>query len=458
MAIAVVLGVLVAACGDRGEDTSGGAGGGDDDGGTETTTAGAGDGDFGTLEGVCGPNEGGGAVADAPPEEIQGVTEDSIAVGTVADPGFDARPGLNLEIHDAATAFTEWCNAAGGINGKQIGLTLYDAAFSNYQPEVEAACETEFALVGSGALQDNLWPDVGAPCGLIDVAGFSVTPEKAGVVGADPLETRTVQPLPNPSDALAVAGSILLQDEFPGAADRTGVLWSDFPTLVVQAERITEGWEAAGQEIVHTDIYNTVGESNWTPFATAVQSADVQFLSFIGEGENLARLQQALQEIGFEPEVTYQEVNFYDQEYLAAAGSAAEGTFIRLTFWPFEEADQNPATQQYIDNVEAIDGKVAGLGVQSTSAWLLFATVAAECDRNDDLTRTCILEGTAATSDWDGGGLHIEASPGTNEGGSCVILMRVEDGAFVRHAPTDEDYFCPDDAVVELTDVSGISG
>jgi hypothetical protein len=422
--LAVTLALVAVACGERGDDPSVAAGGGDTGAGTTESTGEAsgdegGEGDFGTLEGVCGPNEGGGAVPDAPSEEILGVSEDSISIGTVADPGFDARPGLNQELHDAATAFAAWCNEAGGINGKQIDLTLYDAAFSNYQPEVEMACENEFALVGSGALQDNLWPDVGPPCGLIDIAGFSVTPEKAGVAGQDPVEKRTVQPLPNPSDELAVAGSLLLQEEFPEAADRTGVLWSDFPTLVVQAERITEGWEAVGHEIVHTDIYNSLGEANWTPFATAIQAADVQFLNFIGEGENMARLQQALQEVGYEPEVTYQEVNFYDQQYVDA---------------------------------------VAGLGVQATSAWLLFAEVAAECDRDDDLTRSCVLEGAASTTEWDGAGLHIEASPGTNEGGSCVIVMRVEDGSFVRHAPTDEGYFCPDDSVVELTDVTGISG
>jgi ABC-type branched-subunit amino acid transport system substrate-binding protein len=456
----MVMALVAAACGDRGEDSSGGAAAGD--GAPEATddTAGGdeGAGDYGTLEGVCGPNEGGGAVADAPPEEILGVTDDTINVGTVSDPGFAGRPGLNVEIHHAATAFAEWCNAAGGINGKQIELTLYDAAISNYQPQIEVACENEFALVGSGAVQDNLWAEVGTGCDLIDVAGFSVTPEKAGQTGDDPLETRTLQPVPNPSNTMAVAGDLLLQEEFPGAADRTAVLNADLATLVVQAERVREAWETTGHTLVHDAEYNILGEANWTPFATAIRDADVQFLTFVGEGENLALLQQALQEVGYDPEVTYQEVNFYAQTYLEAAGDAAEGTFIRLPFWPFEEADQNPATQTYLDTVEAAGGSIAGLGVQATSAWLLFADIASACDRDDNLTRSCILEGGAATTDWDGGGLHTTTSPGTNEGASCVIIMQVEDGAFVRHAPTDEDYACPEGAVVELTGDYSASG
>jgi ABC-type branched-subunit amino acid transport system substrate-binding protein len=415
-------------------------------------------GDFGTLEGVCGPRTEGGTVPDAPPEETQGVSEDAIRIGTVADPGFEGRPGLNIELHDTAEAFAAWCNEAGGINGKRIELTLYDAAINNYQPEIERACDTEFALVGSGAVQDNLWPTAGASCGLVDVAGFSVTPEKAGESGADPTRTRTVQAVPNPSDQLAVAASQVLLEEFDEAGDRTGIVNADLATLVVQGDRLDEGYTQLGQEVVHRDVYNILGEANWTPFAAAIEQADVDFFSFVGEGENLAQLQQSLAEIGYRPEVTLQETNFYDQQYLAAAGDAAEGTYIRTAFWPFEEAADNPATQLYLDLLEAQGGKVASLGVQAMSAQLLFAKLAGDCDRADDLTRTCILEGATATSDWDGGGLHTPTDPADNTGVACVIVLRIEDGAFVRHAPLDEDYACPEGSVIDLTGDYSSSG
>ena len=98
LALLAVLGLIAAGCGgDRGEDESGGV----SDDATETTGGGTegGAGDFGDLQGVCGPNAGGGAVADAGPEEILGVTADAITLGTVSDPGFEGRPGLNIELH-----------------------------------------------------------------------------------------------------------------------------------------------------------------------------------------------------------------------------------------------------------------------------------------------------------------------------------------------------------------------
>ena len=452
MAVVAAVGLLAAACGDRGDDESGGSTPPEEssENGGETTAAG----DFGELTGVCGPNESGGAVADDA-DEAQGVDDESIKIGTVADPGFEGRPGLNQEIFDAAEAFVAWCNEAGGINGKQLELTLYDAAITEYQPQIEAACENEFALVGSGAVQDSLWP-VGIECGLVDIAGFSVTPEKAGVAGDDPMETRAVQPLPNPADRQIVTGAALLSEEFPDAPANSGILNADLQTLITQKEKEVAAFEQTGSEFVHEATYNVLGEANWAPFAAAIEEAGVTWLRFVGEGENFAQLQQALLEIGYEPDVTFQAPNFYDQNYLDAAGDGAEGTFVEVAFWPFEEAADNPATQQYLDLMEEQGGKVALLGAQAISGWLLFATAAAECDAADDLTRTCLLETAGSVTEWTGGGLHAPTNPADNTGASCGILLQVQDGEFVRHAPTDDDYACSDDFLVEVP--AGSSG
>ena len=50
-----------------------------------------------------------------------------------------------------------------------------------------------------------------------------------------------------------------------------------------------------------------------------------------------------------------------------------------MAFYPFEQADDVPALQQYIDIVEANDGDISQLGEQSTSAFLLWATAADAC-------------------------------------------------------------------------------
>jgi ABC-type branched-subunit amino acid transport system substrate-binding protein len=403
--------------------------------GTVAPVPGPGPGDFGSLVGVCGPNEGGGEIPDLGQDEVQGLSSETIKLTTIADPGFQGSPGLNQEIFDAGAAFEAWCNEAGGINGKQIDLTLRDAKLTDYQPVLERACVEDFAVVGDGAVQDNLWADVGRTCGLIDIAGFSVTAEKAGLAGDDPVETRQVQPVPNPADEVAVGANRILLEEFPDTGPRTALIYADFQTLVNQYEKERAGFEAIGHVIVHTDVYNILGEDNWTPFAAAIRAADVEFLRLIGEPDNGAQLKLALAEIGYTPAVTLQETNFYDPNYVTAGSDAVDGDYVRTVFWPFEEADQNPATQAYLDIIEAQGGKVATLGVQSMSAWLLFATLAKECDLADNLSRSCVLEGASQVTEWDGGGLHATSSPATNQGARCTIVLQIQDGEFVRWAP-----------------------
>ena len=89
---------------------------------------------------------------------------------------------------------------------------------------MEQACAEDFAIVGSGAVQDNFWPTVGAACDLIDVAGFSVTPEKAGLSGRSPVESRSVQPVPNPLDEFPIGAAAILAEEFPDAGDNVGII------------------------------------------------------------------------------------------------------------------------------------------------------------------------------------------------------------------------------------------
>ncbi|HEY8060405.1 MAG TPA: hypothetical protein VID94_16695, partial [Acidimicrobiales bacterium] len=318
LAVGTVGALLAAGCSsDRGVDESGGLGA--ETAATVEAGGGGGAGDFGDLAGVCGPNEGGGSVPDAGPDEVQGITEDTITLGTVADPGFEGRPGLNQEIFDAADAFVEWCNAAGGINGKQLELNLHDAAVTEYQPVMAEACGQDFAIVGSGAVQDNFWASTGAACDLIDIAGFSVTPEKAGLAGQDPLEARSVQPVPNAADRFQVGAFLMVGETDPAARERAGIVYGDLDTLIFRKNQTVDALEQVGFRFVHESSFNLLGESNWGLFAAALDRDQVQFLHFVGEGENFAQLIQAMDEIDYRPEEIVLETNLYDQNWVDAA-------------------------------------------------------------------------------------------------------------------------------------------
>ena len=458
LTLLAAVALVVTACSSRGEDASGGT-----DADPASATSAVADGDdggavtFGDFPSPCGPaaEDGGAATTaagagEAPDGDTQGITDDAILVGTVADPGFSGSPGLNQEIFDAGEAFVGWCNDQGGVNGRELRLTTYDAKIQNYQSEMTRACDQEFAIVGDGAVQDNLWESVGAACGLIDVAGFAVTPEKSGTVGPDVVEeSRVVQPVPNTADTYEVGGMQTLAEENPEAFQNVGILYGDFETLRVQADKGRQAIEAEGGTVVSEQTYNLLGEANWAPIANSLEADGVRWLYFVGEPTNLAALQQAMVEIDYRPDVTFEEANHYDPEYLAAAGDAAEGTYVRSVYVPFEEADQNQATQDYLDMVDAVGGKTALLGAQSVSAWLLFADAARQCDEAGDLTRTCVLETAGSVTEWPGGGLHGPTDPSTNTPTECSMILQVQDGAFARYHP-DEGFDCDEDNLIDI--------
>jgi hypothetical protein len=187
-------------------------------------------------------------------------------------------------------------------------------------------------------------------------------------------------------------------------------------------------------------------------------------MHFVGEPTNLGTYVKSLREQGWSGYPVL-ETNVYDKVFVESAGvQNAAGSIVRSGFHPFEEADRWPAVQQYVDIMEqhTDGGKVAVLGMQSFSAWLLFAAAANDCaaDRDGVLTRACVLEAADATRDWTGGGLHGPTNPGPEGGPSpeCAMLLTVNDeGEFERLHPaigSEDDavdgFSCADDAVFEV--------
>ena len=122
-----------------------------------------------------------------------------------------------------------------------------------------------------------------------------------------------------------------------------------------------------------------------------MRDAGVEVFEFVGEPEYFSALQEAMAPVGFYPEVIMVQTNMYDTALpRASSATAPENTYIRTAYTPFELADENPATADYLELMERYNpgGKVAQLGAQSVSAFLLFAQAASACGA--ELTRACL--------------------------------------------------------------------
>ncbi len=450
LTVCCVLALAMAGCGRDDESTEADdvtddteapdAGGSGDDGGGP----GLEDGAFGDL----------GVICQAAPEgetltaSDTGVSEDSVQVSTFSDPGFSGRLGLNQEMFDTAEAFAAWCNEHGGINGRQIDLKLRDAKLAEFQQRVIEACtEGDFMMVGGGNVFDDTGQADRLACGLPAIYGYAVT---ATASEAD----NALQPLPNPGDQQAIGDFRYIIENFPDTLANVGVFTGQLQTTIVVADRNQEAAEGLGMTIVYEGTYSPAGETSWRPFIEAMRSQGVRGVIWVGEPSNLGKFLTEAASIGVTFDWVRADANHYDPSLTENAGDAADGVLVRSVFYPFlgDEARDNPATTQYLDLMEQYkpDGKIAYLGVQGLSAWLLWAYAANECGA--ELTRDCVWEKATAITEWTGGGLHARADLTGATGPECYLLHGIEGGAFTLAdvSPNEGIYNCDPENVYDL--------
>lgn len=410
------------------------------------------------TEPVCGPAAGSsssssGTAAPAGAStgvNVQGVTPTSIRVGTISDIGYAGYPGLNQELFDASDVFVKWCNSVGGINGHLIQLDKLDAKLVEYQSIIATACSQEFALVGGGGVLDSTGQSDRLKCLLPDFSGYVVSPEARG-------SDLSVQATNGGSNTEVSFGlGRYLQEKFPDAGAKVGYLTGAVPATIINKKQYQEAGATLGWKTIYDDQYNAVGESNWLPFAQAIQDKGVKGLFFVGSAANMAKLLQALGQIDYKLDWVGSSSNMYDPGLIAQAGTDLDvnNVYINDGTTPFLSTEV-PAIPQYeklFDQYLPNGLKTASLGLNSFAAWLLFAQSAKAC--GDNLTRACVFGTASRTTSFDGGGLSGQVNPSTPEKSSqCFVPVVAKSSGFsvIDWNANSGPYNCDPQNVMPLT-------
>jgi ABC-type branched-subunit amino acid transport system substrate-binding protein len=437
LGVIAVAGLLLAACG----------GSRSDDEASPSTSAEAGESGpadgFGDLESPCGPAEGTNTATGD-----QGVTADTVTIGYGDDAGFAGAPGLNKQMSQAVEAMIDWCNDQGGINGRTVVGNYYDAKILDSTNVMLEACSQVFMLVGQGWSLDGAAEQTRVSCQLPQVPGFTVS----STVAHGPL---TYNSVPNPVDLTPVGQAYLLAEKYPEQVKKAAAVYGDYAATRESTEKALDTYPQAGWEFLPAceQTYPIQGSVVWAPYVQKLKECGAEFVFFSGSPlPNFQNFLDAAAQADYDP-FWITDSNFYDASFAAANASGnADNVFTRLAFVPFEQADQNAATQQYLDLIEGSGGEPALLGAQSTSSFLLWATAAKACGA--DLTRACVLEELAKVTSWTGGGLHAEANPAGNEPPECVVVMQMQGTSFVQALPEEQGEFSCDPKYVATVDPS----
>ncbi|MET8976559.1 ABC transporter substrate-binding protein [Streptomyces sp. NPDC004539] len=404
---------------------------------TPTTVSSA---DFGTLKNVCGPGTAGAS-------DVQGVTAKKIQVGVMSDVGFTKKS----EFTDAAKVFTEWCNAAGGINGRTIDPVTRDTRLMEVRQRVLEACKSDFALVGGGAALDSLGVQDRLKCLLPNFPGQS---SQIGAIGSD-LQLIASGPT---AGYFQYAGyyTWLLKEKYPASAQKVGIISGDSPVTKVMTGQFKEAVSGLGGHVSYSDLYPATGVADWTPYAQAVKKGGVKGLVFLGDFASLAKLEQALTNIGYAPDWIDANSNAYGPAFTQLAGTALAKQHNYAELFgtaPLESAAANPATQQVIDLFKkyAPGKEVTYPVLRAFSAWLLFATSARDCTA---LTRKCVYDNAAKNTDWTAGGLQAPFDLTSKEPPKCYSVVEATTDGWkpAGFEPNQGLYRCDDSVYKYKTD------
>jgi ABC-type branched-subunit amino acid transport system substrate-binding protein len=448
VAVAVATSTLVAlaACGRSGSTPSN-----TPSGSTPATTAApsstasaAGPGDFGDLKAICGPGTATGGSG-------RGISKTAINIGTMSDQGSAAAPGLGKEFFEVGDAFVKWCNAAGGINGRKIVLTKYDAKLFNIAQVTLQACQHEFMLVGNGNGLDAAGAAPRVNCKLGDIPAYVTSPQTVNAA-------YLVQPTPNPYNQLQVGPFRLLGLKYPDVY-KSGVAigGSNFGSLRPQGLRTREGVEAIGYKVADYSE-RPPAVTNWRPYMEEInQSGAKGYMNATGSAAYIAQELGSIKDVGLKLDWMLLGNAYYEPatiSALKATGSEAP-VYTYFSHLPFEMTD-DPIVKQIKSIMEAGSSAqdYTDFTALAFNAWTLWAKSATAC--GNDLTQDCVLQKAGSETAWTAGGLFPprNTDPKNPLQPTCYVMMDATPNGFVYDKaitqPNNGIYNCDPKNVVDL--------
>ena len=293
-------------------------------------------------------------------------------------------------------------------------------------------------MVGQGFAGDEDMEADRIACKLPMVPGFTLSSN----ANNGPM---SYAPLPFPVDQLSVARAELTLETYPEAV-LYDFIGHDSPFTQLGEKRTAAVFESVGAETAGCGVVlKSAGGDNYRALVQRFQECGVTVLFDHGTPTPATfSFLDAMRVEGFEPTILT-DATWYAQQVLSAnIDGLTEGINVTMQFQPFENADSVQAVADYLAVMgQNPDAKTGLLGMQSTSAFLLWATAAKAC--GSDLTRQCMVNELSQVTSWTGGGLHSESNPGENLPPSCSLLMQVKGGTYEQVAPaTQGEFYCAD--------------
>lgn len=416
--------------GDTGNGTGSGTGNGTGSGTGNGTGSGTGTGTgsgTGTGTGTTNPRGGNSATGGVKAGSCKGfdnnqpgIDEDTIVLANASDISGPV-PGIFEASQQATRAYIEYFNSTSDICGHKLAVELLDtrADAGADQQAYTTACDQAFAAVGSMSAFDSGGAATAENCGIPDLRATIVTPTR------DACSTCFATQAVNTKQITGAVPDWFTKN-YKSATKAVGLFYINAGAAVPNAEAFNSAWSKAGWNIkVFQGI--DVSEFNFAPYVQQMKDEDLKLVTYIGPYQNTVKLQQAMAQQGFEPEVYFQDSTIYDDHYVQQAGSLGDNTIVFSSTDMFDNfANKEMALYRaWLDQVKP--GAVPNFyGLYSWSATRLFVEEAIKL--GGKLTRGSLIQALRGVRDWTGNGLHVPQQVGSGTTYNCASFFQLNKG------------------------------
>lgn len=351
-----------------------------------------------------------------------GINDDRILLGNAADVSGPV-PGIFQSAREGARAYAAYFNATSKLCGRKLEILQLDsrADAGADQQAYTRACQETFAVVGSMSAFDAGGAAVAQKCGLPDIRSTSVTTERGKCTtcfSAQPVSPNLV--------GTAMPGYFLRTHR--AATQNAAILYINAGAAKGNAESMRAAFTKAGWKVPYIQGID-VAEFNYAPYVQKMKSQGIRLVVYIGNYQNTVKLQQAMKQQSFAPDVFLQDGTVYDQRYVEQAGDVAEGTYAYISWEMFDDQrnEEMKLYRQWLNQVSP--GAIpTGYGLYAWSATRLFVEEATKL--GGKLTRAELIKALGKVQGWDSNGLHVEQAVGTKRTTACAKIIQFKGGTW----------------------------
>ena len=346
--------------------------------------------------------------------------------GPIPDPGLDIRHGAELAIDDL--------NAAGGLEGFMFELVAEDGACDGTQGtnvgNKFAADETIVAVTGGTCSGETF--------GLMPIL------QEARIPFVSPSAT-------NPDITSAgcdVCNRVALSDALQGAVD-AGFVFDELGFTSVAVVHDNSDYGKGLAEIFQNNVIDLgaevtsfegvqVGDTDFRAMLARVGAAGPQFVFFGGLSTEAGLIAQQMNEIPGLEDTAFMSVDgAYTQQYLRAAGGAAEGTYISFVAGADSEEMNAEFDAKYLEKYGASPDELGPFHSQSYDSVKLIAAALAAVAAVDDngnlvIDREELISAIRSVDAFAGLTGTIKCDSIGECGAGGIQIFQVTDGAFVQ--------------------------